>query len=1211
MRKENWLLTGLAIIVLAYPRADLLAQAVYGSIVGTVTDASGGVVPNATIKITNIAQGVTYSTATNDSGNYQQTHLNVGKYRVHIEAPGFVPFEQGGAAVYVDAVTQVNAELQIGATTQTLTVNDDPVLLKTTKTDVADTFTQRTLQDLPLPSRDFGRLIYLAPGVTGTGTGASSEQPQDIYRPRVSGQYWGGISVQLDGTDNRESVLGAMVIAPNIDAISEAKITTGAYDAEFGQANQAIISVQTKSGTNDVHGSTFWYHRDDSSFARNPFTQSKPIAGTSRFIPHTDWNLFGGAVGGRIRKDKLFYFMDYQGARQIDGGSVLARVPTAAERAGDLSDLGVNIFNPCPAGVSPQSQTTSASTICIVAPASRSQFMGNNGTTPNVIPTGLLSPQALGLLQLIPLPNISGVTNPAANNFQGNGTAITNSDSFDVRVDLFQSQKIHMFGRYSLQQYQQSAPGAFGAEAGGPALINGNASSFAGTSDLRNQSLAYGIDYFLRPNFLGDFRFGFFRARVLVNPNGLGTAPASDAGIPNLNLDSYYTSGMPAFILTQGSSTLGGAATASGTGSFVFGYSLNGNNNCNCPLNEQQNQFQYVTNWTYIRSNHSIKFGVDFRHHQNLRVPSDTHRSGQLTFDSLNTSGPEGGGLGLATFLLGDVSTFGRYVSNITTAAERQNRWFLYTQDTWRLTPKLTVNYGVRWEIYRPQYVNAAGNGGVVSISTGEVTTMGENGTDLKGDIKTNLTHIGPRIGIAYQVQPRTVIRMGYGRSFDVGVFGTSFGHSVTQNLPVLANQTINPSTGSGNLINYSAFNLANGPGAPPNPATLLNGQPTGTDGNPILPKGVTPNILPLTSKKTMRLPVVDTWNVTLERQFGSNFVASVGYVGNKGTDVFPGSQNYNPNMPILVGFDAPGVNSNARLPFNNYAQLSTLLAASGLPPAPPCSVCQPYGWTQSVKYFSDDASNHYNSLQARAEKRFSQGLSFQATYTWQTAFDYTNDYFFWSPKVDYGPEDGVRKHVFTALNVYELPFGRGRKFMHDAPRALDLLLGGWQLSGNWTWQSGLPFTPTYSNCGQDRDTGPCKPNIVGPVETGLGVNNWFTVASTKLTNPARSATNVCPNAPGITSGPWQEPACRSFGNVGRNSLYGPHLFNADLALAKTFAIAERFRLQFRAESFNAFNHANLGQPDASIDDGTPGKITGIAALTTMRRFQFALHLEF
>ena len=271
----------------------------------------------------------------------------------------------------------------------------------------------------------------------------------------------------------------------------------------------------------------------------------------------------------------------------------------------------------------------------------------------------------------------------------------------------------------------------------------------------------------------------------------------------------------------------------------------------------------------------------------------------------------------------------------------------------------------------------------------------------------------------------------------------------------------------------------------------------------------------------------------------------------------------------------------------------------------------QKYGWTQSIKYFSNDSSNHFNSLQARAQKRLSNGLSFQANYTWATAFDYANDYFFWNRGIDYGPEDGIRRHVFTAITFYELPFGKGRKFLSNASRPVDLALGGWQLSGNWVWESGLPFTPSYINCSTDRDTGPCRPNIVGNIQTGSGVNQWFTIASAPLTNPARTSANPCPSTLGNTSGPWQEPACGTFGNVARNSLYGPHLFNGDLSLAKSFMITEKLKAQFRAESFNAFNHTNLGQPDASVDNGTAGRITGLAGLTRMRRWQFALRLEF
>jgi Carboxypeptidase regulatory-like domain/TonB dependent receptor len=1184
MSKNLLTVITLGLILLFCSSTTVLGQAVYGSIVGTVADPSGAIVPNATVTITNVNQGVNFSTLTNASGNYAQTHLIVGTYRVRVDATGFQASVHENVQVNVDAATQVNAQLMIAGLSQNVLVTDEASLLKTTKTDVSDTIPQKSLVNLPILDRNVARLIYLAPGVSGTGTGASSEQPQDIFRPKVGGQAWGGVSAQLDGTDNRESVLGAMVISPNIDALSELKFTTGSYDAEFGQANQGIIVAQIKSGTNQIHGSAFWYHRDNSTFARNPFTQSQPLVGsTNRFIPATRWNQFGGSVGGPIQKNKTFFFGDYQGSRQRDGGSVQARVPTDAERTGDLRGLGVNIYDPCDATL----------TNCNVAPALRTQFMGNDGKTPNVIPTSRLSPQALYLLNKFiprvggdgPCVPLAGATG-AQNNVVCSGVGTVTSDAFDVRIDRYQTQKINMFGRYSLQQFKQYAPGAFGDDAGGPTFSN-----FAGKSDSRNQSLAVGVNVTLRPTLVADFRFGLFRARVLVNPNGLGTSPAKDAGIPGLNLDNNYTSGMPGFALM-------------GTGGFTFGYSLNHNingfaitnNNCNCPLNEQQTQFQWVTNWTYVRGDHSFKFGIDVRHHRNLRVPSDNHRAGELQFSTANTgTGTSGGtgGLSLATYLLGNVSAFGRYVSNITDATESQNRLFSYAQDTWRVNSKLTVNYGLRWEIYFPQYVNGKDKGGFIDPSSAEVLVAGENGVSLNGNIKTNLKYIAPRLGIAYQVTPRTVIRMGYGRSFDVGVFGTSFGHNVTQNLPVLANQAITPASPF-----LSVFTLAQGPPSV-SPAALLGAQPLGPGGNHLLPtpgnpapgvppgvSSVVPNLLPLNSDRTMRLPTVDSWNITLEHQFGSSLVASVAYVGNKGTHVFPENQSPDLNQASLVGFPT--------VPTNRRGRLFAL-----------------YGWTQGTKYYGDDANNHFNSLQARAEKRFSSGLSFQTIYTWASAYDYTNDYFYWDPAVDYGFTDGQRKHIFTAINLYELPFGKGRKFLSHAPRAVDLVLGGWQFSGNWVWETGLPFTPSYQNCGSDRDTGPCKPNIVGDVQTGLSRNAWYTVASTVLTNPARSTATPCPSTPGITSGPWQEPACATFGSVPRNALFGPNLFNADLAFAKSFTITERLKAQVRAETFNAFNHVNLGQPNASVDSSTAGRITGLAAGTTMRRWQFALRLEF
>ncbi|MES1257597.1 MAG: TonB-dependent receptor [Acidobacteriota bacterium] len=1116
---------------------------------GTVTDPGDAAVPNAKVTIKDVAKGVVYTTTTNATGNYAQTHLIVGVYEVRVEAPGFDTFLQQNAAVQVDATTQVNARLKIGNVGEVVNVTGEAALLKTEKADVSDTVTQKAVSQLPVFSRDMSRLYFLVPGFQASGTTGACEQPQDVYRPNVGGQYWGGISFQLDGTDNRDSVLGEPVITPNLDAVSELKITTTAYDAEFGQASQAVISAQTKSGSNQLHGSAFWYRRDSKAAARDPFAQSQPLPGTNgQFIPPTLWNQFGGSLGGPIQKNKTFIFGDYQGTRQKIGGSLLTRVPTAAERGGDLSDLGVAFFNPC------------AGSNCNIAPASRTQFANN------LIPVSMISPQATNLLKLIPLPNIAGATG-AGPNYDASGSGVLNNDSFDVRADRYQSEKLHMFGRYSFLQVGQMAPGAFGLLAGGPAYAT---ATYAGASALRSQSLSYGIDYVIKPNLLADFRFGFFRYRVAVNPNGLGTSPAKDAGIPGLNLDATYTSGLPAF-------------TLNGTGGSSFGYSL-GVNSCNCPLNEQEQEFQWVGNMTHTVGNHSIKFGGDVRFAENLRVPSDSHRSGQLTFDPTTTEGPNGGGLSLASYLLGDVQTFTRYVSNSTSAAERQHRLFSYVQDTWRITPKLTLNYGLRWEIYFPQYVNAKDQGGFQSLVTGEVAIAGENGVGLNGNIKTSLTHFAPRLGLAYQITPKTVVRAGYGRSYDVGVFGVSFGHNVTQNLPVLANQSLNPSNPW-----LPVFTLAQGPPAL-DPSTILASQPTGPSGNPILPNGISPNVLPLTSNNTMRLPAVDSWNFTLEHQFAGDFVLSAAYVANKGTHVTAGGTNYNINQPTIVGFGTLSTNQR-RLFYNKF------------------------GWTQSIKDFSDDSTTKYNSLQVRSEKRYSNGLLFQGNFTWASAFDFANDYFFWNPNIDYGRESGVRRFVFNLNQVYELPVGKGKRFLGSAPRALDLALGGWQVSGIWNWESGLPFTPSYQDCGKDEDTGPCRPNLTGSASvSNQTVAQWYAVATPGTTgsgclNTAAAVSEL--NANGCTRGPWSRPQAGTFGNVARNSFFGPHLFNADASLSKTFYATEKIGIQFRAELFNAFNHVNLGQPNGVVDSPTAGQITSIAALSQMRRWQFGLHLNF
>lgn len=1167
---------------LTLPAGKAPAQAVYGSINGTIFDNTGAVIPGAKVTATNQGQGVSFNATTNASGYYEFTHLIPGTYSVKVEAQGFQTFLQKDIGVQADVANQVNATMTVGAVSQEVTVTGAMPLLKTSKTDVASTFTTRQVEDLPIFNRNFTSFQLLTPGAQRLNgwNHAASENPQGSQQIMVNGQHFAGTAFELDGTDNQDPILGVIIINPNLDAVSETKVTTQNYSAEFGKAVGAVVTAQTKSGSNQWHGSLFDFERSNSDSARNPFTQ---LTG----VPSGNWNQFGGSAGGPIKKDKIFIFGDYQGTRDHGGGSGQDRIPTAAERAGNLGDLGVDIYDPCTdysSGIGVNDPT------CNVPIANRHQFMASSDPAspdynslctlaagcPNMIPTARLSPQAGYLLQnYLPV----GASGTGLNqNYFASGSNVLNADNWDVRGDYYATDKLHTFFRFSQQKYLRAGPGLFGTVAGGPNLpFDPSVGSFAGTSNSNNKEIASGFDYTLSSTWLTDFRFGWFHHFTHVLPGGYGTQPAVDAGIPGLNLDKTYTSGMPYFAIYTPGAQL-----------FSFGYALGANSEiqCNCPLTEDEHQFQYVNNWTNIRGNHTIKFGGDLRFAWNLRVPSDAHRAGQLYFDNATTEGPGGlGGVGMAAFLIGDVSRFSRYVSASTNATETQPRYFFYGTDTWRATRKLTITYGLRWEFYIPESAAGPGLGGWPDLATGEDRIAGENGVNLQGNTSTSMHNFAPRIGIAYEMTPKTVIRLGYGRSYDMGVFGSIFGHAITQNLPVLALQSLNPATTAG-----SVFSLADGPPSGDPAAALKNNcnsitDPTGTktqclgpNGMPLYPDNVGAHIRPFNN----RLPYVDAWNATVQRQLTDTMSLSVAYVGNKGTHTFYGDgPGYNINQATVVGY-TPGSNQNLRKPFYPL-----------------------YGWTQGMCFLGNNASNHYNSLQIELEKRYSNGLSLTADYTFQHATFYNSDYTV-DPSVSYGPQPDYRNQQLILTEVYDLPFGKGKRWFGNASRVADLVVGGWQLNSIWSIEGGLPFTPSLSTCAPSSDTGPCRPDILGSVGSGTrsgsptAAGYWF-----------QTTGGVPLSSAGATSGPWGQPALGTFGNVGYNTFRGPGFFNADLSLFKTFSITERVKAQLQFQSFNAFNIANLDLPNGCVDCSNGGSITNIAYGSSMRQWQFGAKIQF
>jgi outer membrane receptor protein involved in Fe transport len=1190
----------------------LFGQAVYGSIFGTVTDPQGSAVAHAKVTVISATKGTLFETTTNESGNYSVTHLIPDTYRAKIEATGFKVSETASVQVSADAAVHMDAQLEVGSVTDTVEVTAEVPQLKTDRSDVSTTFSAQAVENIPLYNRNFTALQLLSPGnaYQTSFQQNEAENPQGSRLILTQGQHFAGTAFELDGTDNQDPILGIILINPNLDAIEEVKITTQNYDAEFGKAIGAVVTTQTKSGTNELHGSAFDYQRSNTNFARNPFTQA------TTGVPKGNWNEFGGTLGGPIVKNKLFIFGDYQGLRSHVGSTATDRVPTAAERTGDLSDLlpaNIHIYDPY--------QTSDPAHCNLVLTngqptpqtlTQRTQFPGN------VIPGCRLSAPALALLSQFPGPGGLSPATILSDNFATSGTSVLDSNGFDIRSDFSASKKLTFFGRYSLQKFTRSGPGLFGAALGGNSFPS-DTGGFAGTSSVRNDSIAGGFNYSFSPTLLTDFRFGYLRYHVQVAPGGLGTTPAKDAGIPGLNVDTTYTTGMPAFTVS-----------VPGANDFHFGYSL-GQNACNCPLLESEHQYQFVNNWTKIKGNHQFKFGADIRFAYNLRVPSDRHRSGELNFDNGITQGNDGSnGAGLAAFLLGYVTHFQRFVSASTNAYETQPRRFFYAQDTWRATSKLTVNYGVRWDLYIPESVAGKGLGGWVDTKTGEMRVAGQNGVNLQGNTDTSYKHISPRLGIAYQVNPKTVVRLGYGRSYDIGVFGTTFGHIVTQNLPVLAAQEYSGGGAGAQDIN-TAFFLSNGPVAFDPAAGLATGNcnkitdPTGTktqclgpNGSPMIPDGVSRDIRNFNNT----IPSVDAWNISVQRQVTPTLSVTASYVGNKGTHTHGEGADYNSNGTTNKGYfkgctdNAAGV-PNAICVANNAATPKQRTPYYGSSAAYPFPSVAPYGgnfgWSGGDRNQAADLNSKYNALQIQVEKRFSGGLQFQSSYTFQhaiqTAFSgvgfarYVNI----DPKVNYGPNESYRNHDFILTQVYELPVGKGKKWASDAGPVANAILGGWTLNSATNISSGLPWTPGLNDCSASIDSGPCIADVVGSVKAGTRSGDpnaggyWF-----------QTTNGVALNALGAKAGPWGQTATLDgFGNAGIGAFHGPRYFNLDAGLFKMFNFGERAKAQFQFQAFNLLNHVNLAIPNRCVDCANGGSIGGLTPGAQMRRLQFGLKLSF
>ncbi len=1174
------------ILVLALIPTLSFGQVTTGTIFGTVTDAQGAAVQNATVTVTDVSKGTSDTATTNESGNYTVTHLIPDTYSVKIESQGFKSFEQKTVAVISDASQRIDAQLQVGSAGETVEVTGEAPQLQTDNADVGVTYNERYVENLPVFNRNFTQFELLSPGTQQLAgwSHAATENPQGGLQIFVNGQHFSGTGFQLDGTDNQDPILGIIVINPNLDAITQTTVGSQFYDAEQGKAIAGLVTAQTKSGTNELHGSGFWFRRTDANEARDPFTQFAANSITGKYIPSDKWNQYGGTIGGPIIKNKLFFFGDYQGTKETTGVTNVLTVPTTLVEQTCTAATGFCNLSQYLGHVSGGGQVYYPNV------NNSANFTGATPVPGNMIPVSQLSPQAVAVLKAFPAPTNDSLTA----NYVASGSGAFKQNAFDTRIDYDLNEKNQIYGRFSLAYFNLSGNPSL-PQLGGVGF--GPGPGLAGSSTVHNYSLASGWTHTFSPSLLMDFHLGWFRYNPQTAFWDQGQTPATGFGIPGLNLPSQplLTSGLPYF-------NLGGNSGTNNQTISDFGNGL-GVQRCNCPLTERENQYQAVLNFTKIRGNHTFKFGGDVRFATNLRVPSDQNRAGQLTFAQAGTGNGNVGGMNLATFLFGDVTSFSRFVSSTTDAVDQQWRMFYYGQDTWRVTPKLTLNYGLRWEVYFPEFVNGKGNGGFYNIVQGIGRVAGYGGYGLNGNVGNDWKAFAPRVGLAYQLYEKTVIRAGFGISYDMGVFGSNFGHSVAQSLPVLLAQQVN-ATGAGN--NFApAFNL--GPGGYLGTLPVPTGAPAGVfpaiPANGQLPLlGPTNNAQPYIRPPNQTLPAIGVWNLTVQQQISKNSTLELAYIGNVGRHGFAGDgPSYNVNQqfangvyPLQNRFSYPG--------YIDPATGQTLVCCN----------------TGVNNYLGNNANSNYNALQAKYNQNFSNGLQFITHFTWSRALHYDSNYFADVQSVAYGPDDQNRKVVWVASGVYSLPFGKGQKFASSVGTAMNEVVGGWQISFTNNWGSGLPFTPSLSSC-PGNASGVCRPDK-GP---GIGT---FNLGPSGLIHPANGgAPYVQYFTPVVVGGAFLAPATGTIGDIGFDSLWGPSDYTAQAAIMKNFQLTERFKFQFRMDAYNIFNHVALGYSNnqggggncvASLSPsnacgGASGQIQDILFGTNMRQLQFGLHLFF
>jgi hypothetical protein len=1138
-----------------FANAAMAQQDARGTIVGRVTDTTGALVSGGAVRATNAATGVEASAKTNDAGNFTMPYLVPGLYTVTVESPGFRKSVRDNVQIRVGDIVQVNIELAVGDVNQVLEVTAETPLLSTSDSSLGQVVDERRILELPLFSGNAMEFALLAPG-TVNGTDMRLRKAPFNNAPSQFSTDGNGLfnnEFTIDGVPNTfsDSTNVRVAFSPPQASIGEFKVQTSVFDAALGHTTGSVVNLSTKGGTNSIHGSAWEWLRhsklDTPTIFQNRSGQKLAIYQDNRY------GLAGGApvVIPKLYngKNKTFWYWTWEANKFGDPSGTTSTVPRDAWRNGDFSDLlklGANyqLYDPATIQAAPGGRF------------SRQPFAGN------IIPPSRISPIAQKILSLYPSPNQPGLAD-GRNNYFVSGKALENYWTTIGRFDHAFSDKDRMFVRVHRDFWQEDKNRSFANDVNGIIL------------NRINRGIMLDEVHMFSPTFVLNFRYGFTQQEFLehrvsqgfdlaslgFSPAFVNLFPKGQTAVPNISVGSLST-------LSPSESGDGIAAS--------LNHTLTGN-------------------FSWIRGNHTLRFGPEFRLY---RVFSDRHsadNSPVLTFNNLwgrgpldNSTAPPVGGE-LVALLLGIP---GGNATRSGSFATQDRYYAAYFQDDWKISQKLTLNLGLRVEHespvterynrsatqFLPDVANPIAAAAIANYAKSPIAELPLANFRVNGGLAfanaggnprdfwegTGLSWL-PRIGLAYQLTPQTVIRGGYGIFYgSLGSFKTGANLAgFSQNTPIEAT--------SDNGLTFKTT-LAN-----PLPTGLLS--PLGPAGGLSTNLGQNITLFP----KNRKMPYAQRWSLGVQREIAGGFVVEASYVGNRGTRL-PVNRNIN-GTPASYLSTSPTRDINtinflgAQFPnpfFGLNPQFTSATISRG-------ALLVPYPQFGTVTYADPVGYSWYHSLQSRVEKRLSKGFTLQMAYTWSKAMEATS---FLNP-TDAMPYESLsdldRAHRVTGSGIWELPFGKGRKYGADMHKALDFIAGGWQLSGAVQRQSGAPI-----NWGQMLITG--DPNALVLPSDQRNADRWFNtgIFNTKSTDVLASNIRTFP---------------LRFSNVRLDSQR-----RWDFSLNKTFSINERFKLKFRGDTFNVLNEPVLRGPDTNATSSTFGRIT---AQEPPRSFQFALNLVF